>query len=124
MAYKFTEKTNDIQQQTTYILYMILGSYFHKCKFKKKRLEQTLMLYYKEMPQKKQTDLEEQVVEKAENILKECLGDFAEMNCEADIFLRGHNYCLVFETGFERVIATVAPSGRYAIELECLDLAA
>ena len=77
-----------------------------------------------EMPQKKQADLEEKVVEKADNLLKDCIGELAEMNCEADIFLRGRNYYLVFETGFERVIACVTPSGRYAIELECLDLAA
>ena len=30
MAYKFTEKRNNIQEQTTYVLYMIVSSYFHK----------------------------------------------------------------------------------------------
>ena len=124
MTYKFTENTNNIQQQTTYILYMILGSYFHKCSFKKKRLEETLLLYYKEMPQKKQADLEEKVVEKAEDVLEDYLSIISEMNCEVDFYRSGKDYCLVFETGFERVIANVSPTGRYAIEIDDCKLAA
>ena len=124
MTYKFTEKRNNIQEQTTYIFYMILGSYFHKCIMKKKRLEEKLMLYYKEMPHKKQADLEEQVVEKAEAVLSNWLDAIADMNCEADIYRDGTNYCLVFETGFERVIASVGANGRYAIAVDRLKPAA
>ena len=118
MAYKFTEKRNDIQKQTTYILYMILGSYFRKCNFKKKRLEETLMLYYKEMQQKKQIELEEKVIQKAEAILSGSLETIATRDCEADIYRDGPNYCLVFKTKFERVIASVGPTGRYAIAVD------
>ena len=118
MAYKFTEKRNDIQQQTTYILYMIFGSYFRKCDFKKKCLEETLMLYYKEMQQKKQIELEERVIEKAETILKDRLEGIAKRDCEADIYRDGPNYCLVFATEFERVMACVAPNGHYAVAVD------
>lgn len=30
MRYSFTEKTSHRQQETAYMLYMIIGSYFHK----------------------------------------------------------------------------------------------
>ena len=36
MAYKFTEKRNNIQEQTTYVLYMIVSSYFHKSRVMEK----------------------------------------------------------------------------------------
>ena len=54
MAYKFTEKTNSIQQQTAYVLYMMIGSYFNKSVCSNKLLETSLSLHYQELPVKRQ----------------------------------------------------------------------
>ena len=59
MAYKFTEKKDNKQQHTTYALYMIISSYFHKSICCSKCLETKLHLYYQELPFKSQEELEE-----------------------------------------------------------------
>jgi len=48
MRYSFTEKTSHRQQETAYMLYMIIGSYFHRCSCRSKALEENLFLYYKD----------------------------------------------------------------------------
>ena len=47
MRYSFVEKTSHRQQETAYMLYMIIGSYFHRCRCKSKAVEENLFLYYK-----------------------------------------------------------------------------
>ena len=66
MAYKFTEKRNNIQEQTTYVLYMIVGSYFHKSICNSRTLETSLYLHYLEMPKSQQENLEKQVIRRSE----------------------------------------------------------
>ena len=56
MAYKFTEKKDNKQQHTTYALYMIISSYFHKSICCSKCLETKLHLYYQELPFKSQEE--------------------------------------------------------------------
>jgi len=58
MRYSFVEKTSHRQQETAYMLYMIIGSYFHRCRCKSKAVEENLFLYYKELREKKQVEKE------------------------------------------------------------------
>ena len=95
MRYSFTEKTSHRQQETAYMLYMIIGSYFHRCSCRSKALEENLFLYYKELQEKR----------------------LAEMNAEVVISRADDLYILRFYTGFERVVVTVDEKGCYEISL-------
>ena len=113
MAYKFTEKKDNRQQQTTYALYMIISSYFHKSICNNKRLETNLHLYYQDLPTKKQEDLEEKLISDIENKLKDTLPVLEEMNCTASIRQYQGEYHLAFETGFETISVIVDKKGHY-----------
>ena len=116
MMYKFNEKTNNKQQQTAYVLYMIVGSYFHKSIWSNKVLEKRLHLHYREMPFRRQCSLEEQVIKNTEKELKGILPALAELNCIVYIHSRGGEYHLRFESGFEGVSVVVNREGNYRIQ--------
>ena len=71
MRYSFTEKTSHRQQETAYMLYMIIGSYFHRCSCRSKALEENLFLYYKELQEKRQVEKERQIIRVSEGVLKD-----------------------------------------------------
>lgn len=124
MRYSFTEKTSHRQQETAYMLYMIIGSYFHRCSCRSKALEENLFLYYKELQEKKQVEKERQIIKVSEGVLKDNIVDLAEMNAEAVISKVNDLYILSFYTGFERVVVTVDEKGCYEISLGRDELAA
>ena len=121
MRYSFTEKTSHRQQETAYMLYMIIGSYFHRCSCRSK---ENLFLYYKELQEKKQVEKERQIIKVSEGVLKDNIVDLAEMNAEAVISKVNDLYILSFYTGFERVVVTVDEKGCYEISLGRDELAA
>lgn len=124
MRYSFVEKTSHRQQETAYMLYMIIGSYFHRCSCRSKALEENLFLYYKELQEKKQVEKERQIIKVSEGVLKDNIVDLAEMNAEAVISKVNDLYILSFYTGFERVVVTVDEKGCYEISLGRDELAA
>lgn len=124
MRYSFTEKTSHRQQETAYMLYMIIGSYFHRCSCKSKTVEENLFLYYKELQEKRQVEKERQIIKVSEGVLKDNIADLAEMNAEAVISKVNDLYILSFYTGFEMIVVTVDEKGRYEISLEDDELAA
>lgn len=117
MRYSFTEKTSHRQQETAYMLYMIIGSYFHRCSCRSKALEENLFLYYKELGESRQIDKERQIIRVSEGVLGECLASMAQMNAEVFISKTDEMYVLRFYTGFEDIVATVDDKGRYDISL-------
>ncbi len=124
MRYSFTEKTSHRQQETAYMLYMIIGSYFHKCSCRSKALEENLFLYYKELGESRQIDRERQIIRISEGVLKDNMADLAEMNAEVVIVRAGDLYILSFYTGFEMIVVTVDEKGCYEISLEGDELVA
>lgn len=124
MKYSFVEKTSHRQQETAYMLYMIIGSYFHRCSCKSKTVEENLFLYYKELQEKRQVEKERQIIKVSEGVLKDNIADLAEMNAEAVISKVNDLYILSFYTGFEMIVVTVDEKGRYEISLEDDELAA
>ena len=118
MRYSFVEKTSHRQQETAYMLYMIIGSYFHRCSCRSKALEENLFLYYKELQEKRQVEKERQIIRVSEGILKDSMSKISEMNAEAVIYRTNGLYVIDFYTGFERIVATVNENGHYEI---CLD---
>lgn len=123
MKYKFTGKSNNRQQQMSYILLMIIGSYFHKSVCKAQAMETTLFLHYKELSESRQENLEDKVIRNTEKVLKDYLSLFAETNCEIFINSKEESTILVFETGFETVIAEVDKRGNYQIRVHNLEAA-
>ena len=117
MRYSFTERTSHRQQETAYMLYMIIGSYFHRCSCRSKALEENLFLYYKELQEKRQVEKERQIIRVSEGVLGECLASMAQMNAEVFISKTDEMYVLRFYTGFEDIVATVDDKGRYDISL-------
>lgn len=117
MAYKFTEKRNDIQEQTAYVVYMIVSSYFHKSICNSGALETSLYLHYLEMPKNRQENLEKQVIRRSEQDLGEVMSVLSQMNCEVVFTHRDDQYYLDFETGFEAVSAVVDQKGHYVIDV-------
>ena len=111
------EKTLNIQKETAYILYMIIGSYFHKCICKSKMMEKNLLLYYKEMTKSKQEYMEQQIIRKVEQLFGKKQTELANMNSEATISIDENVYQIVFRTWFEDVAATVDKKGKYEIKL-------
>lgn|GEM_PF-171342 len=103
--------------QTAYMLYMIIGSYFHRCSCRSKALEENLFLYYKELQEKRQVEKERQIIRVSEGVLKDNMTDLAEMNAEVVISRADDLYILRFYTGFERVVVTVDEKGCYEISL-------
>ena len=124
MRYSFVEKTSHRQQETAYMLYMIIGSYFPRCSCKSKAVEENLFLYYKELQEKRQVEKERQIIKVSEGVLKDNIADLAEMNAEAVISKVNDLYILSFYTGFEMIVVTVDEKGRYEISLEDDELAA
>lgn len=115
MAYKFTEKKDNKQQQVTYALYMIISSYFHKSICCSKCLETKLHLYYQELPAKSQEELEEKVILTVEKELEDILPMLEMMNCKSSIKRIRDEYYLLFETGFEKITVVVDKKGSYRI---------
>lgn len=124
MRYSFVEKTSHRQQETAYMLYMIISSYFHRCSCKSKALEENLFLYYKELGENRQVEKERQIIRVSEGVLKDNMTELAEMNAEAVISKADDLYILSFYTGFEMIVVTVDGKGRYEISLEAGDLVA
>ena len=117
MAYKSTKKANNHQQHTTYILFMIISSFFHKSICNTKWLETNLFLYYREMPANRQEDLEKKIIEETEKKLQEVLPILSQMNCEVSICRRAGNYHIEFKTGFETITVVVDGKGNYQMQL-------
>ena len=113
----FENRTSHRQQETAYMIYMIVGSYFHKCSCRSKALEENLFLHYKEMPVKRQQEKEWQIIRVSEGVLGECLASMAQMNAEVFISKTDEMYVLRFYTGFEDIVVTVDDKGRYDISL-------
>lgn len=124
MRYSFTEKTSHRQQETAYMLYMIIGSYFHRCRCKSRAVEENLFLYYKELQEKRQVEKERQIIKVSEGVLKDNMSDLAEMNAEVVISKADGLYVLRFCTGFEDIVITVDDKGRYEISLVEEEMAA
>lgn len=117
MRYSFVEKKSHRQQETAYMLYMMISSYFHRCSCKSRALEENLLLYYKEIQKDRQVDKERQIIRVSEGVLGECLASMAQMNAEVFISKTDEMYVLRFYTGFEDIVVTVDDKGRYEISL-------
>lgn len=112
MAYSFNY--NKKAAEMAYILYMIIGSYFHKCICRTDRVENSVLRCYSKMPADKQMEKEQQVIRRFENMMEYNLSQIENMNCEA--FINRHRngeFSLKFRTSFEQLEVFVDQEGNY-----------
>lgn len=85
--YKYSDP-NKKQRQVEYATYMIFSSYFKKALCKNTFPEKKLLLYYKELGDKAQVEMEESVIFVVENKLNEKISiDYLE-NLEVDVLIK------------------------------------
>ena len=109
----------DNQKATTYITYMMVGSYFNKAYLVTQSQAKRLFLEYKEMPSKNQLKTEELVLSL---MGKKHMGDvsrFGRLNCEVAILKSESYYEVRFDTlGFGCIVARVDEKGKIQISVE------
>lgn len=117
MVYKFVEKRKTAQEEMTYIVYMIVGSYFNKAKCRNLKTADRLYLFYAEMKESKQAAKEKKIITQAEATLKAYKNYLSAMNCEVLISCRDDKYVLDFITGFEQIHAEVDSKGNCEMQI-------
>lgn len=117
MAMKFVEKNTNVQKETTYILYMIIGSLFKKCVCKSVMMENTLVIAYREMGSKKSEEREAKIIDAVDKALESIKDELAELQCEVEILKKDKVYKMAFDTGFECINIVVDESGRFQISI-------
>ena len=110
------KNTLDKQKATTYILYMIAGSYFHKCECKTLGTAKHLFLYYKDFPMKKQLKMEEEIIKAVEKQLTEKGIKISDLNAEVTIKKKDKSFVILLQTWFENMIILVDDRGKYRIK--------
>lgn len=109
-------RTFSKQYAVSYIVYMIGGSYFHKCECRNKLEERRLFLHYTEMKQQNQIDEERKVIKSLEKLNKELLEKLGTLKCEAHFCQEGNNYFIDFQTGgFESLKCRIGMNGEVEI---------
>ena len=109
-------RTNDRQKETAYVLYMILGSFFHGCICRTGAFDNSLYMYYREMKPEAQIRLEAQVIAEAGRVLRQYEKLLAVEMAEV-ILLQDPDgiWQILFRTGFETVEAEVDRKGNFRI---------
>lgn len=115
MAMKTYIKENVVDKQTTYILYMIIGSYFRKCTCRTKFLEQSLFLYYKDMKENKQVKTEERIIHQMETQYTELVEKISGLDCEVTMVKTTELLKVRFSSVTVQVAVLVNKKGKYTI---------
>ncbi len=110
-------KSYNKQFAVCYIIYMMGGSFFHKCTFGSAYEEERLYLHYVEMPKQKQYECEERVLRAVSRMDKEFLRAIQGLNCQVKCSFQGDDCKIEFLTGgFESMSCIVDEDGRFLIE--------
>ncbi len=107
------------QKATTYIAYMMVGSFFNKTYLVSQGQAKRLYLEYKEMPSKNQFKTEELILSL---MSKKSMGDvsrFENLNCEVTILRDESYYEVRFDTkGFGSIVARVDENGKVELSVK------
>ena len=103
-----------IQDATAYIVYMIIGSYYTKCKAKNMMKEKALYMHYKQLGPKNQIRIErnvERIFLRMRDIVNTDLAAEVAFSCYGDA------YIVYFHTGFQNINVYVDKEGMISIEV-------
>lgn len=104
-------KRYNAQFASGYAVYMILGSYFEKCRCVNPYAEARLRKEYLKMPAVKQLEHEERLIRWSDRHL----GMVKDLHCEVSFRQRNGELQIRFQTGFEEAEAAVNKYGRYML---------
>ena len=98
MNFKFKDPMTN-QYQLEYAVYMMLSSYFGKARCLSKITEKKLYLYYQELNERKQYELEDEIIEFIENTLLRTIDipDIDKMDVDVRFVPNEEGNILVFE---------------------------
>ena len=105
-------KANYKLEQTAYIVYMMVGSYFKKCESHNCLLERKLRMMYREMREQAQWGLEARI---EKEFLRSCslnLKALGELRATAFIKKEKDFASVWFRTGFEEVVVLIDAEGK------------
>ncbi|MCD7752078.1 MAG: hypothetical protein LUI10_10135 [Lachnospiraceae bacterium] len=112
MNFAGAEKKCNKELAMCYIIYMICGSYFHRCICESPVMEQKMYLHYREMKQGEQEKLESMVIREMETLNIVFLKKLAELACEASVKKTSEGYQVDFMTGgFEGLSVILKSNG-------------
>ena len=103
---------NNKTEQTAYIVFMMVGSYFEACSFANEFLEKSFYLSYMEMKDSTQGDVEERV---ENEFLRRCafrLDSLAALRATVRVSRKDDGLVIRFETGFEEISVEISKTGR------------
>lgn len=116
-SYAANDKNYQKQCAETYMLYMMIGSYFSKTYCSNSLAEKRLYLYYKELPANRQTAEEERISRRFEKKYHDYLKQLENLHCEVHFSQKADKYIIYFRTGFDEIKVTVYPNSQYKTEL-------
>ncbi len=97
----FTSKEvkNNKQSAASYVVYMIVGSYFKDCICKNVFEEKRMYLNYAELSAPKQIEMEDKMICQMEKLDKSFLKAIEDMKCKVSFIKQGEEMIVKFETG-------------------------
>lgn len=112
-------KKNSKQLAVSYVVYMMVGSYFYNTKCRNSMEEKRLFMYYAEMKSKEQIAVETKVIKMVEKLNKEFVETIGTLKSEVHLGREGNNYVVKFQTGgFEGLNCKIGVNG----EIELLSV--
>ena len=109
-----TERNYNRQYAAAYVVYMMAGSCFARCR--SLRVFCNWYLHYAEMPRQQQYQCESQVIRATERMTCCFLEKIAALHCEVSCRHEGDDLCLDFCTGgFEGLHCLIHPDGTFQI---------
>ncbi len=112
-----TENKSNKQLAASYVVYMIVGSYFKDCICQNKFEEKRMYLNYAELSVPKQIDLEDRVISQFEKMDKTFLEAIQNLKCKVSFLQKDKDMFITFQTGgFESLEYKVNEKGK----VECL----
>lgn len=115
MAFKSNDKKSTKQQENTYIVYMMLGSFFNKTICRTKYVEKVLYLYYKELSADKQVSRETDILKELDKHFEAHAELLETMECEVYFQKVGADYEVLFFADEVEIKVVVDSKGMYNI---------
>jgi len=112
------ESGSESQLATAYIIYMMVGSFFKSCHPQSEIRMDSLFVHYSEMRVNSQYSIERRVEWEFTDKFADYLDVFAESLCEASVREEGGQLIIEFNTGLEKVTASVDNEGQFTFEMK------
>lgn len=112
--FSLSKKQYNKQQAVGYVVYMMVGSYFHAEDLPRKF--HNFHLHYAELPEVQKGKIADQVICQMDKLDTKFLQEIALLRCEVVSFYEGEKLCLVFSTcGFGEIRCWITKDGWFEL---------